>query len=284
MARFLPSAAVILTTILISCPAWASNPGEPLDCSDWVFLEPGLSCSVYAPVGSLGSGHPLLRKGGNLVVDNSGVLYSLRINRACVNWLQYDVLGRIELVRIDGAQQQTIAYIEDRLGLPGTKDYIRPRGVRAADTCPRSQPGWSFSETITFDAPNGRLLVPLQTYCENESGRPCPHYQLGWWVASIEGFTTTLEMLQSQLPEGPPGPPGPAGPPGPPGDQGPPGPLIPACPDADGDAWADCVTSPTCNPYGHPCGDCDDADASVFPGAHGSRDCELVPDGVKTPD
>ena len=28
-------------------PASASNPGEPLDCSDWVFLEPGLSCTDF---------------------------------------------------------------------------------------------------------------------------------------------------------------------------------------------------------------------------------------------
>lgn len=70
-----------------------------------------------------------------------------------------------------------------------------------------------------------------------------------------------IALLLPSLPPGPPGPQGPAGP------QGPPGPLIPACPDADGDAWADCSQVPVCNPYGHPCGDCDDADATVNPGA-----------------
>ena len=56
-----------------------------------------------------------------------------------------------------------------------------------------------------------------------------------------------------------------------------------AVPITDADAWADCVTEPA-TPYGHPCGDCDDADASVFPGAPGSRDCQLEPGGVETPD
>jgi len=70
-------------------------------------------------------------------------------------------------------------------------------------------------------------------------------------VARISGFKTLGEVL-SEIPD----------------LQGPPGPLIPACPDADGDAWADCVSNPTCNPYGHPCGDCDDSDATVNPGAN----------------
>ena len=56
--------------------------------------------------------------------------------------------------------------------------------------------------------------------------------------------------------------------------------LIPACPDADGDAWADCITEPTCHPYGHPCGDCDDADDEVNPGWLAQRrDAVGPPDG-----
>jgi hypothetical protein len=34
---------------LFALPAAASQPGQPLDCSDWVFLEPGLTCSDYNP-------------------------------------------------------------------------------------------------------------------------------------------------------------------------------------------------------------------------------------------
>ena len=34
--------AVTLALLALTfLPAWASNPGEPLDCSDWVFPLPG---------------------------------------------------------------------------------------------------------------------------------------------------------------------------------------------------------------------------------------------------
>ena len=46
------------------------------------------------------------------------------------------------------------------------------------------------------------------------------------------------------------------------------------CPDADGDAWADCTTEPTCHPYGHPCGDCDDTDPKVNPGGPPGQRCD----------
>ena len=124
-----------------------------------------------------------------------------------------------------------------------------------------------------FDLIAGRVMFPIASECYGCTNGYSPKL----WVVAIEGFSTLTDVL-------PPGPEDPEGPVGAPGPQGPPGPLIPACPDSDGDAWADCVTNPTCNPYGHPCGDCDDTDASVFPGAPGSRNCQLEPGGVETPD
>ena len=43
MARLF-AAAVVLVAVL---PALASEPGQPLDCSDWVFVEPGFSCQQF---------------------------------------------------------------------------------------------------------------------------------------------------------------------------------------------------------------------------------------------
>ena len=41
--------ALIVAAILLCLPVQASDPGEPLDCSDWVILEPGISCSTIIP-------------------------------------------------------------------------------------------------------------------------------------------------------------------------------------------------------------------------------------------
>jgi hypothetical protein len=99
--------------------------------------------------------------------------------------------------------------------------------------------------------------------CDDEDNCPLPNHD----QADLDGngigdvCDQFIALLIPLLPEGPEGPPGEQGPPGPPG------PLIPACPDSDGDAWSNCVLIPACNPYGHPCGDCDDADNAINPGA-----------------
>ncbi len=40
--------AVAFAVVLILGPVFASEPGQPLDCSDWVFLEPGYACSHFS--------------------------------------------------------------------------------------------------------------------------------------------------------------------------------------------------------------------------------------------
>lgn len=54
--------------------------------------------------------------------------------------------------------------------------------------------------------------------------------------------------------------------------------LAAPCPDADEDDYADCAV-PGCDPAGLTCGDCDDSDAAIHPGAvewcnHADDDCE----------
>ena len=41
--------AGVVAAIVLATPARASEPGQPLDCSDWVFLEPGLTCTTLIP-------------------------------------------------------------------------------------------------------------------------------------------------------------------------------------------------------------------------------------------
>ena len=60
-----------LLVLLTTFPASASDPGEPLDCSDWVFLEPGISCQVAVTPCSQGADQ-LCGRGANLGIDNRG--------------------------------------------------------------------------------------------------------------------------------------------------------------------------------------------------------------------
>ena len=40
---------IVVLAVLCFLPVFASEPGQPLDCSDWVFLEPGYSCQTLLP-------------------------------------------------------------------------------------------------------------------------------------------------------------------------------------------------------------------------------------------
>ena len=73
---------LVLVLAVLSLAAWASNLGEPLDCSDWVFLEPGFTRNAYAGFGEVNT--DLLRPdsnarwGGDLVVTNDATIVQLR--------------------------------------------------------------------------------------------------------------------------------------------------------------------------------------------------------------
>ena len=71
--------SLIVGILFVLCllPAWASNPGEPLDCSDWVFLEPGLSCFMYTMPPCHGDDCEFATR--NLEMDNAGAFESPRI-------------------------------------------------------------------------------------------------------------------------------------------------------------------------------------------------------------
>jgi hypothetical protein len=244
--------------IALLLPALASNPGEPLDCDDWVFNEPGLSCAQYPCEGTP------CDDGLSRVVDNDGRTLAFRRTDiggecGCLGTSG----GRWELVAWEDGTQSVVAYLEDRCDQqsPGVMQRFLGRDYRT----------WY---AVLFDDKQGVVSLPGEIACSDCSPtHDCPEGQppQEGTVFQLSGFTTTFEVLQTQLPQGPPGPPGPQGPPGETGPQGPPGPLIPACPDADGDAWADCITEPTCHAYGHPCGDCDDTDDEVNPGVIGER-------------
>src|SRR5206468_3778250 len=102
--------------------AWASQPGHPLDCSDWVFLQSGYSCTM------LPSGSDNFTKGANKVIDNEGAIITLDARNAFPS----NSPGSMSLVRHQtSGDTQLIGYIEDR-PVPAC-DHIR--GVAPQATC-----------------------------------------------------------------------------------------------------------------------------------------------------
>jgi len=158
-------------------PAWASNPGEPLDCSDWVFLEPGLSCSdVARPCAD-----PLFCQAGFFAVslDNEGRQYRLRETLPVALCGTATTMLRSELVRFDGAESKVVAYIEDRcIGgsvNPADFDQVEVRG-------------------LMFDEERGGVIIEVRL--ESSLGRYAPMN----WQAAIDGFATLFEILQTYTP------------------------------------------------------------------------------------
>ena len=117
---------VVLAILVAVClpPALASEPGEPLDCSDWVFLESGLSCSTVIP-------HPcpLIEPGGqsspsstlcnasndHRAIDNDGHrLWVRRVRHPDDLFCGVVPLWRIELDRIVGSEVESLAYLDER--------------------------------------------------------------------------------------------------------------------------------------------------------------------------
>src|SRR5262249_6106629 len=95
--------SLTILAIALSVPALASEPGQPLDCSDWVFLVPGLYCTTIAPFGTADS-LPNLNKGVQQAADNTGALYFLRETAGYGTAWTRDT-GELDLVRSDGATQ-----------------------------------------------------------------------------------------------------------------------------------------------------------------------------------
>ena len=113
---------------LIALPAAGSNPGEPLDCSDWVFLEPGLSCATLSTFPcNEAECHP---EGMTRQVDNEGRLL----------WITQTQLGsvdcggsgfllyRTQIVSFENGHETVLAHIDDRCGANVTADGIAYSG------------------------------------------------------------------------------------------------------------------------------------------------------------
>lgn len=166
--------------------AFASEPGQPIDCSDWVALLPGYTCSeVLRPCPS-GSPQPFACRTGNpVVVDNEGKpIIVQRTNQGpCGN-------RSIFVQRFDDTNVQTIGYFAEKCNGP-LIDQLFP-------ALEFQNPGIQGHGATYFDEEGGRLLIPFRSAC-NFPGE-CPHYPQVEWLAGIDGFATSFEILQTYSP------------------------------------------------------------------------------------
>jgi hypothetical protein len=169
--------------------ALASEPGQPLDCSDWVFHESGLTCAVWHPwtiweepfppngdprtyldeFSTFDMAQRMIRVRKILVPPPPGCLYTSAMPQLEISWW-------------DGTNEGVIAHLPPR--------------------CNIEQLEWADDPSnIEFDPNSGTLLLGVADVvgCWNGSEN-CSPWSAGWWVAAIHGFTTTFEVLETYTP------------------------------------------------------------------------------------
>jgi len=171
-----------LAAALALSSALASEPGQPFDCADWVFDEPGLSCTVWQPYAldqgpsppnldprtyldehaTFDMAHRLIRARVVHVPPPQGCLYTGDMMRTEIYWW-------------DGTNEGVIAHLQPR--------------------CNNERFEWAEDPTnLEFDPISGTLLLGVadRVGCWNGS-EDCSPGEYGWWTAAIHGFATTLD-------------------------------------------------------------------------------------------
>ncbi len=174
MARLF-AASILIVAVL---PALASEPGQPLDCSDWVFVEPGLSCTTWIPNPCDERYPPCATSGIREAFDNQGRMYYTRMILS-IRVESCGGIDRVELRRYDGASDQLVAYIESRCVDGSGSDSV------------------AGGDDILFDDKAGRFITLLRDYCYG----PSCNYSPGHWKAALGGFATTFDVLHTYTPQ-----------------------------------------------------------------------------------
>jgi len=189
--------AVAIFVAAFACSsAFASEPGQPLDCSDWVFVEPGYSCTRL--FGGISGQSP--SELSAVQFDNDGRLFRFRPSDAigaCGPGQNGFVTRRHPIEWRNGESWQLFAYVDDRCVTPSS-----PTQADALHSMGPNNPGEPFNPVLSFSSANGRMLVALISSCEG--GVDCSAYPVGsgdYWVASISGFATMFDVLQTFTPQ-----------------------------------------------------------------------------------
>ena len=178
------SVVVLFGLVALSSISEASQPGQPLDCSDMVFLEPGYSCELLVPTENQGTWDV---GGTGRAIDNEG-----RLLAVCTQHLGFfphcGDLNRTEILRLEGNSVQTIGYIDDRLADCQT---LWPSAPHCVDTA-HARGGGGICYCVQFDPLTGRLLF--------SSSWPAVDGLRDPFRFSISGFSTLFDVIDSYVP------------------------------------------------------------------------------------
>ena len=177
--------AFVLFLVVFPLGAAASEPGQPLDCSDWVFLEPGLSCEPYVAY-PCPEGDPRCRLAPAEQLDNQGRRFRIETR------LLFELpkcpatngfLTRYSVVAFTESTESVIGYVDERCNV--SENY-----VDAID---------NVEQYFLFEEESGRLIIDrVRSRCSEIFG--CTAYESVEWLPVISGFPTTFEILQSYNP------------------------------------------------------------------------------------
>lgn len=169
--------SVVIGTLLVSwsSAAHASSPGQPLDCSDWVILKPGIACSTLIPYPCAEDFGCFASYGNTIDNESNGVFINpVTINPSCgaggANLERWEIV----FVRPNGLRS-VVAHVTERCLPDGSADEIENVGAR-------------------FDPITGQLGIG---FWNRNSGTGQPAYALGQQKIALAGFTTLFDILQT---------------------------------------------------------------------------------------
>jgi hypothetical protein len=169
--------AVALFAAAIASPAVASQPGQPLDCSDWQFVQPGFACQEWKVCEPsrcyLGTQDRL--------VENSGTILYLERGVSTGSSCGVTPLRRTQIVRESATGPEVLAFVDDRCVEPVSEhgdstDYVDAR------------------TPILFDAVRGSLRIDAL------SANTRADYGSRASVLEFVGFAPLFDVLQSFAP------------------------------------------------------------------------------------
>lgn len=181
--------------------ALASQPGQPIDCRDFVVLAAGLSCREYMRPCALNPADPFYASGSCFVSDADRARTS---EGDVIRWTAGPAPGpsacnglqRHALVRFRGGQDEVLGYFEDRcVNPPFRRDVIHPWHYRHQAS---GWPGEAYQANLSFDPVSGTLFATVLSECV-AIDEPCTYAYVSW-IVGITGFATTFDILQTYVP------------------------------------------------------------------------------------